>query len=57
MYRLFAVNPIGVEFVPESWVADLRSGTPAADLLARKTDLPVSPIRSARSAGFAIPTQ
>ena len=55
MYRSFAVNPIGVEFDPDSWLAELRSGTQAADLLSRKSDLPVSPIRNARSAGFATP--
>ncbi len=55
MRRTFAVNPIGVEFDPDAWLADLASGTAAADLLARKTDLPVSPVRNARSAGFAVP--
>lgn len=44
MPRSFAVNPIGVEFDPDAWLAELRSGTPAADLLARKVDLPVSPV-------------
>ena len=43
MPRSFAVNPIGVEFDPDAWLAELRSGTPAADLLARKVDLPVFP--------------
>jgi hypothetical protein len=55
MRRTFAVNPIGVEFDTDAWLADLASGTAAADLLARKTDLPVSPVRNARSAGFAVP--
>jgi catechol 2,3-dioxygenase-like lactoylglutathione lyase family enzyme len=55
MRRSFAVNPIGVEYDPDAWLADLRSGTPATVLLARTTDLPVSPIRSARSDGFAAP--
>jgi hypothetical protein len=55
MRRSFAVNPIGVEYDPDAWLADLRSGTPATLLLARTTDLPVSPIRSARSDGFAAP--
>jgi catechol-2,3-dioxygenase len=55
MYRSFAVNPVGVEFDPDAWLADLRSGTPADDLLARSIDLPVSPIRNARSDGFAVP--
>ena len=55
MRRSFAVNPIGVEYDPDAWLADLRSGTPATVLLARTTDLPVSPIRSATSDGFAAP--
>jgi hypothetical protein len=57
MYRSFAINPIGVEFDPDAWLADLRSGAPASDLLARKTDLPVSPIRSAGPAGYAVPAR
>jgi catechol 2,3-dioxygenase-like lactoylglutathione lyase family enzyme len=54
MYRSFAINPIGVEYDPEAWLAALQAGTPPADLLARTTDLPVSPVRNARSAGFAV---
>jgi catechol-2,3-dioxygenase len=54
MYRSFGINPVGVEFDPDEWLADLQSGTPASDLLARKTDLPVSPVRNARSAGFVV---
>jgi catechol-2,3-dioxygenase len=57
MYRSFAINPIGVEFDPDAWLADLRSGAPASDLLARKTDLPVSPIRSAGPTGYAVPAR
>jgi hypothetical protein len=57
MYRSFAINPIGVEYDPDAWLDDLHSGTPAAALLARKTDLPVSPIRNATSAGFVVPAQ
>ena len=55
MRRAFAVNPIGVEYDPDAWLAELRSGAPVAGLLARTTDLPVSPVRSATSSGFAIP--
>jgi len=46
----FAVNPIGVEYDPDEWLARLRSGTPGKDLLPRKADLPVSPIRGALQA-------
>jgi catechol-2,3-dioxygenase len=55
MYRAFSINPIGVEYEPEEWLALVRSGTPVADLLARKSDLPVSPIRTAVGAVFAPP--
>lgn len=40
-------NPIGVEYNPDEWLARLRAGTPASELLERKVDLPVSPIRGA----------
>lgn len=43
----FAANPIGVEFDPDDWVTRLRAGTPAAELLVRRTHLPVSPVRRA----------
>ena len=43
----FAVNPIGVEYDPEEWLARMRAGTPAAEFLARKNHLPVSPVRGA----------
>ena len=55
MYRAFPINPIGVEYDPEEWLAELRSGTVVEGLLARQRDLPVSPIRSAVGAGFAAP--
>jgi hypothetical protein len=55
MYRSFAINPIGVEYDPDEWLAEVRSGTPVEDLLARKSDLPVSPIRTAAGAVFAPP--
>lgn len=41
------VNPIGIEYNPEDWLSRLRTGTPASEFLARKGDLPVSPIRGA----------
>lgn len=41
------VNPIGIEYDPDDWLAKLRAGTPASSFLARKEDLPVSPIRGA----------
>ncbi len=47
----WGVNPIGVEYDPDDWLARLRAGTPAAELLARKSDLPVSPIRGAMMPG------
>jgi catechol-2,3-dioxygenase len=40
-----ATNPIGVEYDPEDWLKRLRAGTPEAELLERKVDLPVSPMR------------
>lgn len=43
----WSVNPIGVEYDPDAWLARLRAGAPAEELLARKQDLPVSPIRGA----------
>jgi hypothetical protein len=55
MYRAFSINPIGVEYDPEEWLAEVRSGMTVENLLARKSDLPVSPIRSAVGAGFAPP--
>jgi catechol-2,3-dioxygenase len=41
----FAANPIGVEFDPDGWLARLRGGTPPSELLLRRTDEPVSPVR------------
>jgi catechol-2,3-dioxygenase len=55
MHRAFSINPIGVEYDPEEWLDEVRSGTPVENLLARKTDLPVSPIRTAVGAVFAPP--
>lgn len=55
IHRSFAVNPIGVEYDPDEWLAEVRSGTSAEDLLTRRTDLPISPIRTAVGAVFAPP--
>jgi catechol-2,3-dioxygenase len=43
----FDINPIGVEYDPEDWLARLKAGTPATDFLKRHVHLPVSPIRGA----------
>jgi catechol-2,3-dioxygenase len=43
----FDVNPIGVEYDPEDWLARIRAGTPEAELLRREVHLPVSPVRGA----------
>ena len=42
-----AENPVGVEYDPEDWLAKMRSGTPASELLNRKVHEPQSPIRGA----------
>jgi catechol 2,3-dioxygenase-like lactoylglutathione lyase family enzyme len=42
-----AANPIGTEFDPEDWLAQLRAGAPALDLLVRRVHEPMSPIRGA----------
>ena len=41
----FMVNPIGVEYDPEDWLARLRAGTPVSEFLARQVHEPVSPVR------------
>jgi catechol 2,3-dioxygenase-like lactoylglutathione lyase family enzyme len=43
-----ALNPVGVEFDPDDWLARLRGGAPESDVLIRKVHEPISPIR-----GFA----
>jgi hypothetical protein len=43
----FGVNPIGVEYDPEAWLAELRGGREVSCFLARAADLPVSPVRGA----------
>ncbi len=46
----FEANPIGVEFDPEEWLAEIRAGAALDDFRVRKVDEPVSPIRGAVSA-------
>lgn len=46
----FAVNPIGVEYDPEIWLAQRNAGVPVSDHILRKVHEPVSPIRGAFSA-------
>lgn len=43
----FAVNPIGVEFDPELWLAEKRKGVSLASHVGRTIHEPVSPIRGA----------
>jgi catechol-2,3-dioxygenase len=45
----FSSNPVGVEFDPEEWLAQVEAGTPFSDFLVRRVHEPVSPIRGALS--------
>jgi hypothetical protein len=47
MHERFKDNPIGVEYDPDDWLAQLRAGASPSDFLLRKMDLPVSPLRGA----------
>lgn len=38
-------NPLGVEFDPEAWLAQLRAGASESDFLMRRVHEPVSPLR------------
>lgn len=38
-------NPLGVEFDPDEWLAQLRAGTPESEFLRRQRHEPVSPLR------------
>ena len=40
-----AANPVGVEYDPEDWLVQMRTGTPASDFLLRRVHEPQSPIR------------
>jgi catechol-2,3-dioxygenase len=42
----FAVNPIGVEFDPDAWLARLRDGEPEANFMERTEHLPIAPLRN-----------
>ena len=42
-----ASNPVGVEYDPEDWLDQMRSGKPAKDFLMRRVHEPQSPIRGA----------
>lgn len=46
----FSVNPVGVEFDPEDWLAQVDAGASFSDFLVRRVHEPVSPIRGALSA-------
>ncbi len=43
----FEVNPVGVEYDPEDWLAKRRSGAAVSELLNLQVNEPVSPIRGA----------
>ena len=45
----FDTNPIGVEYDPEDWLAQMEAGASGTDFLLCKVHLPVSPIRGAAS--------
>lgn len=45
MVEIFSINPVGVEYDPDEWLARLRAGAPESELLDRKSHEPVSPIR------------
>jgi hypothetical protein len=40
-----AENPVGVEYDPEDWLAQVRAGRSFSDFLKRQADGPASPIR------------
>lgn len=46
----FSINPVGVEFDPEDWLAQVDAGASLSDFLVRRVHEPVSPIRGALSA-------
>ena len=43
----FEANPVGVEYDPEAWLRETRTGTPVTELLNLQANEPVSPIRGA----------
>jgi len=44
---IVAANPVGVEYDPEDWLVQMRSGKPNSEFLTRQVHEPVSPIRGA----------
>jgi hypothetical protein len=40
-----ATNPVGVEYDPEDWLAQVKAGKSFSDFLTRRVHEPVSPIR------------
>jgi catechol-2,3-dioxygenase len=46
----FASNSIGVEYDPEDWLAQKKSGVPLSEFLVRQEHEPISPIRGALGA-------
>ena len=40
-----AANPVGVEYNPEDWLAQVRAGKSISDFLMRSAHEPISPIR------------
>lgn len=45
MRDYFSLNPLGVEFDPDDWLAQLRAGAPESEFLWRQGHEPVSPLR------------
>jgi catechol 2,3-dioxygenase-like lactoylglutathione lyase family enzyme len=45
----FTTNPIGVEYNPDAWIAEIEAGAAVESFMARKGDLPISPPRGALS--------
>jgi hypothetical protein len=43
----FAANPIGVEYDPEEWLAQKKTGVALSDFLVRRVHQPISPIQGA----------
>lgn len=46
---IIEANPVGVEYDPEDWLAQVRAGRSTSEFLDRKVHEPVSPIRGALS--------
>ena len=53
--RLFAINPIGVEFDPNDWLRRLRSVEAPGHLLERAVHLRVSPVSPVGRCGMPVP--